>query len=298
MKDQYFGDIGDYGKYGLLRFLAQKDIKIAVNWYLTADDGSSDGKHTSYLSDSRMRKYDPELFDLLQVMVGNGERNVRTFENQYPIPEAVYYCELLEAKGESRAEKREFRKKWHAAALEACSGAELVFLDPDNGLCEEEPAGAMASLKYCFAEEAADYFNAGKNVVYHCSRGRKSYGEWDKTLGIMQRRLPEVRLAIITFHKRTQRSYVFVLHKEDFRRYANLLKSFCNRWYKLFSEKFWGVGSLTGEKTGESFHVVGSDGTEMTLEECEDGWISMKFSDKPNTVSMISIDTLISRLKW
>ena len=35
MKNQYFGDIGDYGKYGLLRFLSMRGITIAVNWYLT-----------------------------------------------------------------------------------------------------------------------------------------------------------------------------------------------------------------------------------------------------------------------
>ena len=35
MKNQYFGDVGDYGKYGLLRHIANNGIKIAVNWYLT-----------------------------------------------------------------------------------------------------------------------------------------------------------------------------------------------------------------------------------------------------------------------
>ncbi len=38
MKNQYVADIGDYGKYGLLRFLARKGIKVGVNWYLTPDD--------------------------------------------------------------------------------------------------------------------------------------------------------------------------------------------------------------------------------------------------------------------
>ena len=43
MKNQYFGDIGDYGKYGLLRFLGERGLSIAVNWYLTPDDVSNDG---------------------------------------------------------------------------------------------------------------------------------------------------------------------------------------------------------------------------------------------------------------
>ena len=49
MKDQYVGDIGDYGKYGLLRYLNGCGLKIGVNWYLTPDDGRSDGNHTEYL---------------------------------------------------------------------------------------------------------------------------------------------------------------------------------------------------------------------------------------------------------
>ena len=31
MKNQYVGDIGDYGKYGLLRFLARQGIRIGIN---------------------------------------------------------------------------------------------------------------------------------------------------------------------------------------------------------------------------------------------------------------------------
>ena len=37
MKNQYFGDVGDYGKYSLLREFALNGISIAVNWYLTED---------------------------------------------------------------------------------------------------------------------------------------------------------------------------------------------------------------------------------------------------------------------
>ena len=49
MKNQYFGDVGDYGKYGLLRFIAKRGVTIAVNWYLTPDDQSNDGHIRGYL---------------------------------------------------------------------------------------------------------------------------------------------------------------------------------------------------------------------------------------------------------
>ena len=34
MQDRYAGDIGDYGKIGLLKALYSQGLSIAVNWYL------------------------------------------------------------------------------------------------------------------------------------------------------------------------------------------------------------------------------------------------------------------------
>ena len=48
MKNQYVGDIGDFGKYSMLRAFIDAGIKVGVNWYLTEDDGSNDGKFTDY----------------------------------------------------------------------------------------------------------------------------------------------------------------------------------------------------------------------------------------------------------
>ena len=297
MKNQYFGDVGDYGKYGLLRYLANHGIKIAVNWYLTENDGSNDGKHITYLENDDMKRYDPELFSVLKDMVGTGQRNILLFEKRNMIPNANYYNALLCAKGNSRAEKRSYRNKWHKEALMACQSAELVFLDPDNGACENEPDNAKASVKYCYADEIADYYEAGQNVVYYCSKGRRTYEQWEHTKGIMQRRLPDAKLAIITFHKGTQRSYIFVLHKEDFRKYMELIKKFLRIWSKIFTAEYGKVGNLAGGKTGAKFHVSDSRGVELTIEECEDGWVDIRFSDQKNSYSRISIDHLFSRLR-
>ena len=103
MKNQYFGDLGDYGKYGLLRYLASNNIRIAVNWYLIPDDSSNDGKHISYLEKGDMRKYDPALFDVLKAMVDAGQRDVMAFEDKDMIPNAVYYNHILHNEGETKA---------------------------------------------------------------------------------------------------------------------------------------------------------------------------------------------------
>ena len=67
----------------MLRYLAKDGIKIGVNWYLTEDDNSNDGKFTSYLEKEDMRRYDSELFDVLKQMVEEGKRNVVSFRTGF-----------------------------------------------------------------------------------------------------------------------------------------------------------------------------------------------------------------------
>ena len=81
MKNMYFGDIGDFGKYGLLTALTESKFKLGVNWYLTEDDLSNDGKYTEYLTLSfenkkLFRDCDVELFDYLLECINNNERHV------------------------------------------------------------------------------------------------------------------------------------------------------------------------------------------------------------------------------
>ena len=52
MQDLYIGDIGDYGKYGLLRAVTAAGFRLGVNWYRVVPHGRSkqdDGKYTQYL---------------------------------------------------------------------------------------------------------------------------------------------------------------------------------------------------------------------------------------------------------
>ena len=70
MKDQYFGDINDYRKYGLLRTLGRSSgLLIGVCWLLTRDDGGGDDGLRNYLAKpSRWQHFDPELYDKLRCL--------------------------------------------------------------------------------------------------------------------------------------------------------------------------------------------------------------------------------------
>jgi hypothetical protein len=64
VKDQYFGDVNDYRKYGLLRaILAGANVRLGVCWMLTAPDSRTDGRHVAYLDNpTKFRRFDHELF--------------------------------------------------------------------------------------------------------------------------------------------------------------------------------------------------------------------------------------------
>jgi hypothetical protein len=52
LKNQYFGDVNDYRKYGLLRALSSvTGLPVGVCWLLTMDDGRSDGEFRRYLEE-------------------------------------------------------------------------------------------------------------------------------------------------------------------------------------------------------------------------------------------------------
>ena len=70
LKNQYFADINDYRKYGLLRQLEKSGFRIGICWMLTGLDGGSDGRLTSYVRDTeKWREFDPKLFDELSCCI-------------------------------------------------------------------------------------------------------------------------------------------------------------------------------------------------------------------------------------
>ena len=88
MQNRYVGDVGDFGKYGLLRALCLPDgdknpaLKLGVVWYLTSDEThNNDGRHIGYLEPTpenllAFRACDPDLYDGLRKIVSTGNRNV------------------------------------------------------------------------------------------------------------------------------------------------------------------------------------------------------------------------------
>jgi hypothetical protein len=138
LQHKYTGDIGDYVKYGLLRALCQ-GLTLGVAWYLYPDEHhKGDGRHIAYFSKPmRWRHLDPPLFDCLHRLVQGGRRSVSEIEASRLLKPACFSFAALEFTGRSLNERRAFRRRWFDGVLSDLREAEIVFADPDNGLCED-----------------------------------------------------------------------------------------------------------------------------------------------------------------
>ena len=164
MKDQYFGDINDYRKYGLLRsIIGDNGLRVMIAWMLTPDDGSTDGKFVSYLEQPhKWLRYDPILFEQLQGLLANGQRRrVSLIESTDLLPNAEYFSVHVPDSAPERS-------VWFTSLSEQAQRSELVFLDPDNGIeVKSKPYGQKGSSKYAYWREVEALWSFGKSLLIY-----------------------------------------------------------------------------------------------------------------------------------
>jgi hypothetical protein len=166
VKDQYFGDVNDFRKYGLLRSLAvSSDLRVGVCWMLTESkpDGR-DGKSLSYLDKpEEYRRFDPDLFDWLKrvVRVEKDRRRTALIEKSEMLGSALFYSKPL-PKGRSD------REEYCSECAKRFARCDLVFFDPDNGLeVRSTPRGRKNSSKYLYWDEVCATFRGGSSVMVY-----------------------------------------------------------------------------------------------------------------------------------
>ena len=168
VQDRYAGDIGDFMKFGLLRALADESgLRLGVNWYLTGDEShNADGKHVTYLDPANsfhasLKRRDPDLMARLAGVVAAG-RSVSALEAAGVLPTGTvtYPARLDDRMWEPG------RARWHQGALDSLAGAQVVFVDPDNGI--RSVRNGPTPSKFVFPDELADYTGRGQSlIVYH-----------------------------------------------------------------------------------------------------------------------------------
>ena len=239
MQDRYTGDVGDFGKYGLLRQLCglcdgdAGQLKLGVIWYrpnpeLIAAESVPDGRHIAYLcpkqedvSEKQEREYrccDPPLYDGLREIVKRCDRRIKAVENSDLLPDAVFYGADVPGpvKGARGDDRLVDRQTWTEGALQATDGCDIVFLDPDNGL---EPKGvpitSAKAPKYAYLEEVGKWSKRCQSLViyHHLGRNRPHL---DQIAGWLERLRNEFQphdIFALHFRRGTSRAF-FVLATE------------------------------------------------------------------------------------
>lgn len=199
MKNQYFGDIGDYKKYSLLRTLTlDGQLRVLVCWMLTSNDARTDGKFIDYLSaPAQWRQYDAPVFDFLaqHVLIRN-ERRVESVETHGLIPNATFHSALL-------TDGQAARQQYFAELSQRAAQAEIVFFDPDNGLeVKSVKYGWRNSAKYLYWQEAVATYQAGCSVLIyqHYPRARREEFARSKACELLERTSAPAVIAIRTAH--------------------------------------------------------------------------------------------------
>ena len=211
MQDRFVGDIGDFGKYGLLRALrgihppADPCLNLGLVWCVPDCETvkrtrAGHGQNVGYLFNpktrDRYRSCDEELFDGLKGIVC-GERSIEAVQDSGLLGDTASGEVVIHDKPmqmPDRRLRRDERRKWLDEALRCVERSELVFLDPDVGLADPASGDAPKTLsigtkdapKYVFMCELDKFLNLNASVVVYQSFGRndpcKSMNDWHDML--------------------------------------------------------------------------------------------------------------------
>jgi hypothetical protein len=125
VRDQYAGDVSDILKFAFLRALAGTDRTLGIAWYYApGHDGRTDGRHLEWRDEMAWRPLDEELHASLAALP---ERSIAALEQATIWPRGVlFHREPMPPRLE--------RNAWGMHKRSALDGANIVFLDLDNGV--------------------------------------------------------------------------------------------------------------------------------------------------------------------
>ena len=221
MQDRYAGDIGDFGKFHLLRNLFNHNgYKLKQIWYMYPDEShNNDGMYIDYFK--KVQGCDITLEKSFRQLVQNN-RNVKALEDLKLLHNCEYFSKLVNENGK---DKLDFRQKWFAEALHFSKKADFIFVDPDNGIATKVDKNKndinllgfdffskkSKAGKYIFMDEIELLYDAGRCVViyHHLNRSMPH----DKQIEIIKEKLGNRFFKVVAIkHKPySPRVYFFVL---------------------------------------------------------------------------------------
>jgi len=214
MRDSYVADVGDFGKYALLNALAGNDLRLGVLWCRNMlEDTTQDGLFTAY---PELRACDPTLYDRLSQILKTNQRTLGYVENDDILPSnAVFYGTAMPApktpcfSTAAREAQSQLRATWFEDGFKKLSEAELVFLDPDNGVAATRAKKHWrSSVKYLFEDEVTEWLKRSQSVMLYQHQQRRSLIE---QVSDQRKILAAGKVChVVSFHRRAVRIYYII----------------------------------------------------------------------------------------
>ena len=225
MRDSFVADIGDFGKFGLLRGLFGTPgdldpglpVNLGVVWYYNIDPAGPDGNRIDYLnvSGSNARRFmpcDQGLYMELRRLVGNSlaandQRNIQQIQDLNILRNAEYHGVPLPF-----PHNQQERNNWSLAATTAMQNQHrnVIFLDPDNGLRVNNNSSEHASV----GEIAGFYAASDILIVYqHLRQGQTAADLIDENIQLLNANIqPAPVIRALRWHRVTGRIYFILAH--------------------------------------------------------------------------------------
>ena len=104
----------------------------------------------------------------------NGYRNIASVRRSGILPTDTLYYErpLSYPRQMKRLQRQSLRESWIQGALKATEEADLVFLDPDNGIAGRVLPWRKKGPKYVFMDDLSRFYNRGQSVIIYHHLGR------------------------------------------------------------------------------------------------------------------------------
>jgi hypothetical protein len=225
MQDRYVGDVGDFGKYALLRALCGEHsphpLRLGVQWYRVPDEShNDDGKHVGFLdgtprNERLYRICAPVLYDQLAALVQSGSRTLEAVEEASVLPSSSLYFRqsLVYTPGQPLRERALLREAWQRSAIEKLDPCDLVFMDPDNGLEAASVARhSRRGPKYTYYDDLEPFLRRGQSLVvyHHTSRQGTAEAQVARRTRVLIEKVTNGPVYSLLFRRGSVRAY-FVL---------------------------------------------------------------------------------------
>jgi hypothetical protein len=198
MKNHYVGDINDYRKYYLLeniKNILKKEILIV--WMLT----SGDGEKTDYLKKENIYyNQNKDLFNDLKKIIDNDKRNIETVQKTKALNGCKFHSIKLNKKN---------RANYFKTVFEKAEEVDLVFFDPDKGICPNKKPNK--STEYLYWDEIHEIWKMKKDIlVYQQFRRIKNFSQI-----IKKECEKELKNSFVTTFETKNLLFIYITHEQN-----------------------------------------------------------------------------------